>query len=115
MNKNQSFKNQQLPLVTQELIAPAAIKQQHLVANPVRTGDLYYGLYGGNFTGLAVGTTGQVLMVIGGFPSWQSFPETGLAAAKPTSGRFTGDQYYSTDTKVFNVWDGAAWRTTTLT
>lgn len=103
------------PFLLPQNIAPGGVFQYHLVVVPTQKGDLYYGNDGIRFTQLKIGTTGQQLMVIGGVPAWASFPQTGTGANRPTSGRFTGDQYYATDTKVFSVWDGAAWRTTTLT
>lgn len=116
MDKNNKSSQQNFfPLIFQQNIAPGVIKQQHLLPSPTRAGDLYYGKDGVNFSNLKIGSTGQILMVIAGVPAWVSFPQTGIATARPTSGRFTGDQWYSTDTKVFSLWDGSTWRTTTLT
>jgi len=93
-------------------IIPGEIKQRHLVPGNIQTGQIYYGLYGGNFTVLDIGQPGQVLMVVNGQPSWQNFPPTGTS--RPTSGRFIGDQYFNTSTGVFSIWTGAAWLSTTL-
>lgn len=51
-------------------ILPGEIKQRHLVPQPVNTGDTYYGLYGGNFTRLSIGSSNQVLAVKSGVPAW---------------------------------------------
>lgn len=105
---------QTIALITAPQILPGAIKQLHLSPNIPRKGDIYYGRDGANFINLGIGTTGQQLMVINGLPSWQSFPRTGVAASRPTSGRFTGDQYFATDTFALSVWTGALWKSTTL-
>lgn len=101
--------------ITQESIAPAAIKQRHLVAAPTRRGDIYFGSDGNAFANLPVGLTGQVLTVLDGVPSWEYLLTTGLAASRPSSGTFVGQQYFATDTHVLSIWDGSTWRTTTLT
>jgi hypothetical protein len=33
----------------------------------------------------------------------------GLAAARPGSGTFAGQQYYASDTNVLYIWNGSAW------
>ena len=113
-NKGQQFANQGAVFIISEMIVPGAIKQRHLLPSPVRKGDIYYG-DNGYFKSVALGSTGQTLMVIGGVPVWGSFPVTGIATARPTSGRFTGDLFYATDTKVLSLWDGGAWRTSSFT
>lgn len=101
-------------LVSQQNILPAAIKQQHFVPGNIQKGQLYYGLYGGNFTNLDIGTTGEVLMVISGVPTWTQYPQAGVAADRPSGGRFVADMYFATDTFAFSVWTGAAWKSTTM-
>jgi len=99
--------------IGQESILPSAIKPRHLLSSPVIDGDLYYSA-NGSFARIPVGKTGQQLIVIGGVPTWGNFPLSGLAANRPTSGRFTGDQYLNTDTPSLSVWTGSAWKSTTL-
>lgn len=112
----ESFRDQQTSLfITQENISPSAIKQRHLVSSPSQKGMIYYGKDGNSFSALSIGTTGQILTVVAGVPAWSSFPRTGVAASRPSSGRFTGDMYFSTDTFVLSAWTGSAWKTTTLT
>ncbi len=56
-------------LITQEMIAPGAVRPLHLVPAPIALGDIYYSK-GINFGTLGIGTTGQVLTVAKGIPSW---------------------------------------------
>lgn len=102
-------------VATQANIGAAAVKQRHLVAQPTQPGDMYCGLDGNSFSNIPIGTSGQVLMVVSGFPAWVSLLTTGVAANRPSSGTFTGQMYLSTDTDVLSVWNGSAWKTTTLT
>lgn len=112
MKSNDS--NQNLPsyYVMSQNIAPGAINQQHLLASPVAKSDLYYGRDGVHFARLAIGLIGQVLTVSNGVPAWQYLMTTGVAANRPTSGSFTGAQYFSTDTHILSIWNGAAWFST---
>lgn len=57
---------------TQQDMAPGAVKQRHLVPSPTQPGDLYYGKDGNSFTNLSAGTSGQVLTISNGVPSWQN-------------------------------------------
>lgn len=100
--------------ITQESIGQGAIKQRHLVPSPTRKGDLYYGKDGNSFANLPIGKVGQVLTVSGGVPIWQYLLTTGVAANRPTTGAFTGAQYFATDTFALSVWTGAAWKSVTL-
>ena len=36
--------------------------------------------------------------------------EVGLAADRPAAPEYVGQPYFASDTGVFSVWDGAAWR-----
>ena len=58
--------------ITQESIAPAAIKQRHLVPSPTQKGDIYYGKDGNSFANLPIGRSNQYLTVTGGVPAWQT-------------------------------------------
>lgn len=49
------------------------------------TGDLYYRDGSGNFTPLGIGSTGQVLSVAGGVPTWQTTNSSVPTATKTTS------------------------------
>lgn len=60
-----------IPIISQQNIAPGAIKQRHLVPSPTQKGDMYYGQNGG-FANLPIGMANQVLKVIGGVPVWGS-------------------------------------------
>ena len=101
--------------IYQPPLIPGSVKQRSLAASSaIAKGDLYYGDGGNNFVKFAIGTTGQQLMVIGGIPTWATFPQTGTAANRPSAGRFTGDQYFATDTLAFSAWTGSAWKSTTL-
>lgn len=84
-------------------IIPGEIKQRHLVPNPVRTGDIYYGLYGGNFSSLAIGATGKSLRVNNGVPVWATAATAGsngpTGPTGPTGGNgITGPTGPSTGT-----------------
>lgn len=94
-------------------ILPGEVKQRHLVPNPVRSGDVYYG-DNGNFKSVAIGTAYQILMVVNKVPTWVTFPQTGVHTSRPTSGRFVGDQYYAIDNFVLSIWNGAVWKSVTL-
>lgn len=60
--------------ITQDAILPGTIKERHLVAGAgANNGDLVYSSQGG-FTNLGIGSSGQVLEVSGGLPSWQTLP-----------------------------------------
>lgn len=115
MNPNKPNEpNQNVPnmYILSQNIAPGAINQQHLLSSPVAKGDLYYGRDGVHFARLAIGSTGQVLTVSAGVPIWKFLLTTGVAASRPTSGSFTGAQYFSTDTHILSIWNGAAWFST---
>ena len=101
-------------LIFQQDIASGAIKQQALVPSPCQKGDIYYGGDGVNFKRVGIGLSNQVLTVISGVPTWKYLLTTGIASARPTSGTFAGQQFFSTDTWVLSIWTGAAWKTTTL-
>ena len=103
-----------IPLMFQQNIAPAAVKQQHLVPHPCQKGDIYYGYDGINFKRIAIGLVGQVLTVVNGIPAWKYLLTTGAAASRPSAGTFAGQQYYATDTFAFSVWSGSVWKSTTL-
>jgi|GEM_PF-4669993 len=104
-NKNQG--RSKLIGITQEMIFPGVVKQRHLVASPTQKGDTYYG--GGNsFVNLPIGTSYQLLAVVEGVPAWITFPQTGTS--RPTSGRFTGDQYFDTASFILSIWTGSVWK-----
>jgi hypothetical protein len=103
------------PFLFPQDLAPGSVVQQHLVPNPSSKGDIYFGLDGVRFARIAIGKIGQVLTVASGVPAWSYLLTTGIASARPTTGAFTGAQFFATDTKVLSIWDGATWRTTTLT
>lgn len=100
--------------ITQDALLPGIVKERHLVAGKGAKGDMVYGDAHGGFTNIAIGSTGQVLMVIGSIPSWQTYPQAGLATNRPSSGRFTGDMYLNTDTPSISFWTGSAWKSATL-
>lgn len=106
--------NQNIPsyYVLSQNLAPNAVNQQHLLASPVAKGDIYYGRDGVHFARVGIGLTGQVLTVSNGVPVWQYLLTTGVAASRPTSGAFTGAQYFSTDTFILSVWTGSVWKST---
>lgn len=58
-----------IPIISQQNIAPGAIKQRHLVPSPTQKGDMYYGQNGG-FANLPVGTNGALLNVASNIPTW---------------------------------------------
>lgn len=64
--------------------------------NSGATGDTYYRDSSGNFVRLGVGSSGQVLKVAGGLPSWGTTNGTFATATKTTSYTITG-----TDTVIF--------------
>ena len=101
-------------LITSEMLAPGIVKARHLYAYNPATGDIYYNQNGSRLSNLSIGDSGQILMVVDGLPSWQVFPQTGVAANRPTNGRFTGDQFFATDTFALSVYTGSAWKSTTL-
>lgn len=97
------------PFLTQESIAPGAIKQRHLVASPTQKGDMYYGLDGNSFANLKIGANGavlyannsipvwlpigsssQVLTVTGGLPVWVTPAASGNTVTLLTNSTFTG-------------------------
>lgn len=83
MNPNKpNDPNQNLPnyYVLSQNIAPGAINQQHLLPSPVAKGDIYYGRDGVHFARLPIGTTGQVLTVAGGIPTYAT-PATVIGIA----------------------------------
>lgn len=103
-------------LFTQDAILPGIIKERHLVAGAgAKQGDLVYSNNFGGFINLVIGNTGQVLMVIGGVPTWQTYPQTGLVANLPSSGRFAGDMYLATNGPTIYFWTGSAWKSAALT
>ncbi len=59
-------------LITGEMIAPGAVTQRHLYPGNSNIGDLYYGKDGVRFSELTIGTSGQVLTVTSGVPTWQT-------------------------------------------
>ncbi len=67
---NQTPNKKSTPFITQESIAPAAIKQRHLVASPTQVGDMYYGKDGNSFANLSIGANGSVLYSTGSAPVW---------------------------------------------
>lgn len=71
-----------IPIISQQNIAPGAIKQRHLVPSPTQKGDMYYGSNGG-FANLPVGTSGQVLTILNGVPVW------GGSTGSNTNGSYT--------------------------
>jgi hypothetical protein len=99
---------------TFESILPGGIRPQNLVPNPVAKGDIFFTGPNANFNRVGIGTTGQVLQVVGGVPTWGSAPLSGLATNRPVSGRFVGDMYINTDTPSLSVWIGASWKSSTL-
>ena len=99
---------------TFENILPGGLRPQNLVPNPVAKGDIFFTGPNANFNRVGIGTTGQVLQVVAGVPTWGSATNTGIATARPTNGRFTGDTYFATDTLVFSAWTGSAWKSVTL-
>lgn len=69
--------------ITQDAVIPQAIKSRHLQSgielnSPIitlgsdATGDIYYRDSSGAYTRRAIGSTGQVLKVVAGLPSWSS-------------------------------------------
>ena len=104
----------QIGLVYQQNIVPGVIKQQALVPHPCQKADIYYGKDGVNFSRLPIGSTGQVLTVVGGVPVWQFLLTTGLAVNRPTSGAFIGAMYYATNTFVLSIWNGSVWKSSTF-
>lgn len=96
-------------LIFQQQLAPGAVVQQSLVSNPSQKGDIYYGGDGVRFKRIGIGLPGQVLTVVNGIPVWSYLLSSGLAAARPTSGTFTGQQYLATDTGNVSIWQGSSW------
>lgn len=100
--------------VYQQDIVPNAIVQSHLNPYSPSKGDLYYGKDGVRFERLGAGSTGQVLQISNGVPTWGSVINTGAAASRPSSGTFIGQAYFSTDTFALSIWTGSAWKSVTL-
>jgi hypothetical protein len=96
-------------------IIPGGIRPQHLVPNPVQQGDIFFTGGNANFNRVGIGTTGQVLQVVAGVPTWGSATNSGIATARPTSGRYLSDMYYATDTNVLSIWNGTGWKSSTFT
>lgn len=88
-------------LITQHQIISGTIKPRHLVASAtVANGDTFYS-NGTSFVKLSPGSSYQEKRIVSGVPAWITFPQTGVAASRPSSGRFAGDQYFATDTFAF--------------
>ena len=71
-----------IPIISQQNIAPGAIKQRHLVPSPTQKGDMYYGQNGG-FANLPIGIIGQVLTIVGGVPTWGNVVLYGTSSTGP--------------------------------
>src|SRR5258708_850196 len=101
-------------LVTSSQIKPGVIFPRHLVVptNP-HNGDLFYS-DGTKFVRLSPGSNGQVLKLASGVPSWSSGISTGIASARPTSGTFSGQSFFSTDTFTLSIWTGISWKSVVL-
>lgn len=112
---NNPVQDKQFVKVYQQNIVVAAVKPRHLVV-PItpKLGDTFFS-NGTDFVKLSPGLVGQVLTIANGIPTWGYTTGTGLAASRPATGLYTGYSYFSTDTFVFSVWTGSAYKTTTLT
>lgn len=112
MDKNDT----QIPYVLNQYnYSAGSVKQRHLVPSPTQPAMMYYGLDGNSFQGLTIGTSGQILMVVNGFPAWVNLaPPSGLAASRPTAGTFVGQQYFASDSGVLSIWNGSTWLESTF-